>query len=175
MTSHDQAVKWLSRAFDATIVKRYDRRRNTGTETETERCKMSISDRLDRTSESWRPDQSEKNHPDRLLGTILEIAAGLSEYGEHEILTIQDTAGNEWRWAVLGEVASKRVRELSPEVGDDIGVRYLGRVPSPTRKEKDGSPVMYSDWRIIVEPKADGAALVQAKQKALDLQSNEPF
>ncbi|MGH7484954.1 MAG: hypothetical protein ACREMY_05005 [bacterium] len=132
---------------------------------------MSLKDRLDIESESWRPDLGE--HDTYLIGIVADTGEFQTDYGMAPTVTVRDEAGNYWRWSVLGEVAQKRIGRLQPAVGDEIGVKYLGRRPSPTRTVKDGSPVLYADWRIVLE-KSSAAAEV-TRQPSLAETADEPF
>lgn len=110
---------------------------------------MSLSERLDRPSESWRPADPKDfpDHPQQLVGKIVEIEEIQGDYGMYPLLYIQDDDGNEWKWSVFGGVAQGRLAKLQPKVGDRIGVRYLGEKPSKNFQGKN-----YRDWKIIVEP-----------------------
>ena len=127
---------------------------------------MSLRDKLDINAETWRPNDSEKSpanpdHPKDIVGRIIDVEQYDTEFGPAPAFTILGDDDNVWRWVVVGEVAQKRVARLNPQMGDEIGVRYLGRVPSPTRKDTS-----YHDWRIVME-KGNG-------QQPLPL-SDEPF
>lgn len=130
-----------------------------------------LRERVEISAETWRPDLTDKNHADTLIGTIIETSTMDTDYGPAPSFIVEDEDGNYWRWVAIGEVAQKRVRSLDLRRGDGVGVKYLGKVPSPNRKEKDGSPVMYTDWNIVSE-----RAEAQSVQQALPIdQSNEPF
>ena len=133
---------------------------------------MSLQDRLDATSTGWRPNDQENfpGHPMSLLGHIVELDEIYTEYGAAPVIFILTDTG-EWRWVVLGEVATKRILKLNPAVGDLIGVRYLGEVPSPTRVDSHGEPLLYHDWKIVLE-RGDGPRPVQ--QSLLPAQPAEP-
>lgn len=115
---------------------------------------MTMSDRLDRSSEAWRPADPKDfpDHPNPLTGTIVEIEEVEGDYGPYPLIHIRDDDGNEWRWSVFGGVAQGRVAKLRPNVGDRIGVKFLGDKPSRNYQGKT-----YRDWKIIVEP-ASGQA-----------------
>jgi hypothetical protein len=112
---------------------------------------MPLADRLSGASEPWRPADNE-DHPNPLIGTVVEIDEGDGDYGPYPILYIKDDDGNEWRWHVFGGVAQGRMIKLRPEVGDTIGARFLGTVPSKTKGYKP-----YANWKIALE-KASGKA-----------------
>ena len=134
---------------------------------------MSLRDQLDINSETWRPNATDKqaanpDHPQDIVGTIVEIDQFDTEYGQCPAFVIKADDGNYWRWVVVGEVAQKRIATLDPRTGDDIGVRYLGRVPSPNRKD-----VSYHDWRIVLE-RGETAKASTIAQQQLAL-AEEPF
>lgn len=146
MSQRDKTVSWLLRSFPGSTIDATIRHPQQQQKEEP----VSVRDLLDIDAESWRPTTNEA-HPNPLAGLILEVATLDTEYGPAPSFTIQGDDGNYWRYVALGEVAQKRIASLNPQVGDTLGVKYKGRVPSPTRKEKDGSPTMYHDWRIAVE------------------------
>jgi hypothetical protein len=113
---------------------------------------MAIADRLNGASEAWRPDLDGNDHPNPLVGKVVEVDQGESSYGTFPVVFITAEDGNEWRWSVLGGVAQKRIAKLQPSVGDEIGIRYLGKKPSPNYAGK-----FYADWKIVLE-KGDGTA-----------------
>jgi hypothetical protein len=106
---------------------------------------MSLRDRLV-DAEPWMPADPKKKHPQELIGTIIDIDEGDGDYGSYPILYIRDEAGNHWRWHVFGGVAQSRIVKLRPEIGDQIGARFIGEKPSKNFKGKN-----YRDWRIVVE------------------------
>lgn len=115
---------------------------------------MSVGDRMNApTAEAWRPAEPKDypDHPNPLVGKVVEVDEGDGDYGPYPILYIQTESGDEWRWHVYGSVAQKRIIKLKPAVGDEIGVKYLGETPS---KVKGYAP--YKTWKIVLQ-KADGS------------------
>lgn len=116
---------------------------------------MSVRDRMDApAAEAWRPgDKDFPDHPNPLVGTVVEVSEGDGDYGPYPIIYIRDDAGNEWRWHVYGSVAQNRIIALRPAVGDEIGVKFLGTEPS---KVKGYAP--YKNWKIVLDKAAGSAA-----------------
>lgn len=117
---------------------------------------MSVKDRMDApAAEAWRPGEPQDypDHPNPLVGEIVEVSEGDGDYGSYPILYIKDEVGNEWRWHVYGSVAQNRIIALRPEVGDEIGVKFLGTEPS---KVKGYAP--YKNWKIVIDKKGKAAA-----------------
>lgn len=112
---------------------------------------MSLADRVDSKSEAWRPKDTPE-HPNPLIGKIVEVDEGDGDYGVYPILYVQTEDGSEWRWHVFGGVAQGRILKLRPAVGDQIAAKYLGEEDSKNYKGKT-----YSNWKIVLE-KADGKA-----------------
>jgi len=113
---------------------------------------MSVRDRMDApVAEAWRPGEPKDypDHPNPLVGTIVEVSEGDGDYGPYPILYIRTDDGNEWRWHVYGSVAQNRIIALRPAVGDEIGVKFLGTEPS---KVKGYAP--YKNWKIVVDKKS---------------------
>jgi len=106
-------------------------------------------------AEAWRPGEPKDypDHPNPLVGTVVEVSEGDGDYGSYPILYIRDDSGNEWRWHVYGSVAQNRVIALRPSVGDEIGVKFLGTEPS---KVKGYAP--YKNWKIVLDKKSGDAA-----------------
>jgi hypothetical protein len=93
----------------------------------------SLVDRLERgTAAGWRPGVG-----DSIVGVVVDLDETLSNYGEgvYPVLTIaRDSDGTEvavhcFHSVLKGEVAKKR-----PQVGDRIGIKYLG-IPEGKRYE----------------------------------------
>lgn len=136
---------------------------------------MPIDDRLSAESEAWRPADPKDfpDHPNPLIGTIVEIEELTGDYGDYQLLHVIDDNGREWRWSVFGGVAQKRVAQLKPAVGDHIGAKYLGEKPSRNYPGKT-----YRDWKVIVE-KGDGTKPAgpdwSAIEKAADEADDDAF
>jgi hypothetical protein len=104
-----------------------------------------LSSRLNGNSEAWRPADNE-DHPNPLVGEVVEVETGEGDYGAYPILTIVGEDGAEWRWSVFGGVAQKRVAQLGPMVGDKVGAKYLGEEPSRNYPNRT-----YRNWKVVLE------------------------
>lgn len=139
---------------------------------------MSIADRLNSEARSWRPiDTAEyPDHPNPLVGEVVEVETGDGDYGPFPILTLLDDDGNEWRWSVFGGVAQGRIQKLNPQVGDTLGVKYLGEKPSKNHANRT-----YHDWRIVLErgsnpaPVASTPAEIPPVEKTDEAWTDEEF
>lgn len=133
---------------------------------------LSIADRLSKDAQSWRPIDSTEypDHPNPLVGEVVETETGDGDYGEYPILTLLDDDGNEWRWSVFGGVAQGRIAKLNPQVGDTLGVKYLGEKPAKNFPNRT-----YHDWRIVIE-RGSNPAPVAAPATASDspVESEKP-
>lgn len=109
---------------------------------------MSIKDRLDGNSEAWRPDDPKKEHPNPLYGKVVEVTTGTGDYGEYPLLFCLDENGDEWRVHCFNSVLKSRIAELRPEVGDEIGLKYLG-----TEKSK-AYDTPYKNYKVVLEKAA---------------------
>lgn len=105
---------------------------------------MSLEDRLESGLPSaWRPDQDD---PDTLIGEVVEIEVGTSDYGRYPILIVRTADGEK---AVHGfhSVLQNELMKHQPQVGERVGIKYLGDVPTrPGSKFKS-----YKGYRVKVE------------------------
>lgn len=121
---------------------------------------MSLREKLERESVSWRPDLEDSDHPQVIEGEIFEIDTGISDYGEYHILSIEDeVAGVLWRWNAFGSVAEKAIAQKRPQVGDRIAIAYQGEKPSRNFPGKN-----YADWRVLLERAPANVAAVAPQQ-----------
>lgn len=135
---------------------------------------LSMNDRLNIESEVWRPDLEPK-HPNPVSGVIDDISTFEGEFGAVPVLGVIDDSGKEWRVFCFGSVLQNRVVETKPEVGDTIGIKYLGKEKSRNFSND------YRNYKVIVEKadkKAaapDWAALQAAAEKATAAEAEEDF
>lgn len=84
-------------------------------------------------AEGWRPEEG-----DTIIGTVTDIGIGSSAYGgTYPIVTVevQDT-GKEVAVHCFHAALRSRMLELRPEVGERIGVKYVGQEPHKTQPGK---------------------------------------
>lgn len=106
---------------------------------------MSLEDRLESGLPSaWRPDQDD---PDLLIGDVVEIEVGTSDYGRYPILIVRREDGEEKAVHGFHSVLQNELVKHKPQVGERVGIKYLGDVPT-----KPGSPYKsYKGYRVKVE------------------------
>jgi hypothetical protein len=103
-----------------------------------------LSDRLDESfAEAWKPEPG-----DKLIGVVTELAERENEYGRYPIVTVRTEDGDELAFHAFRTVAKNELARCRPEVGDRIGIKYLGK---PEGKE-------YELYRIKVERDESQAA-----------------
>jgi hypothetical protein len=104
-----------------------------------------ISDDLDRDyAPAWRPEPG-----DKLVGTITDISERAGFDGEpYPIITVQTDDGSELAFHAFHTVAQTELAKLRPQVGDPLGVKYLGRVQS------ENSRASYHSYRVRTKAKA---------------------
>lgn len=111
---------------------------------------MSLEDRLESGLPSaWRPDQDDA---DVLIGEVIEIELGQSDYGSYPIIVVKTAEGEK---AVHGfhSVLQNELLKHKPQVGERVGIKYLGDVPTkPGSKYKS-----YKGYRVKVD-REQGAA-----------------
>ena len=123
---------------------------------------------------AWRPD---KEDPDLLVGTVIEITAGQSEYtvsGKYPILVVLDEETGEEK-AVHGfhSVLQNELLRQKPQPGERVGIKYLGeQATKPGSKFKSfiGYRVKVDrvaqafDWNEITTEHVDEPAEAPASQ-----------
>ena len=86
---------------------------------------MSFEDRLELGSApAWRPDQEDA---DLLVGTVVDIDRGTSEYEPYPLLTIEkeDGSGQVAVHAFHTVLKNELIRQ-QPQIGERIGIKFLG-------------------------------------------------
>lgn len=107
---------------------------------------MNITEMLDEEfAESWRPEAG-----DTLSGTVVAIGMNDAGWGPYPIVTVQPDNGEPKAFHAFHSVAKARLAELRPEIGDKIGIRYLG-----LREPRNGGRA-YHAYRIVM-PGASGS------------------
>lgn len=106
---------------------------------------MSLEDRLESGLPSaWRPDQEDA---DVLIGEVVEIEVGESDYGRYPIIVIRSEDGEEKAVHGFHSVLQNELMKHKPQVGEKVGIKYLGDVPTkPGSKFKS-----YKGYRVKVE------------------------
>jgi hypothetical protein len=118
----------------------------------------SYSEQLDFEASAFRPDQG---GPQKLIGQVVDIDVRGSDYGDdYTVVTVKDEETGEcFAWHAFHQTARDAVARLNPQVGDTVGVKYLGK----SDKHKPGQhPAVI--WRFkIFEVGAYGEAVRAAK------------
>ena len=106
---------------------------------------MSLEDRLESGLPSaWRPDQDD---PPMLIGKVIEIEVGQSDYGRYPILVVRQDDGEEKAVHGFHSVLQNELLKARPNVGERIGIKYLGDVETkPGSKFKS-----YKGYRVKVD------------------------
>jgi hypothetical protein len=98
-----------------------------------------LAEDLDREPQSWRPEPG-----DKLIGELVDVDERDGGYGTYPILVIRDDDGAEWSWHVLHAVARGEIGRQQPNIGDRLGVKYVGKVEG-----RDGQE--YHSWKVRVD------------------------
>lgn len=106
---------------------------------------MSLEDRLESGLPSaWRPDQEDA---DMLIGEVVEIQIGTSDYGRYPIVVIRKDDGEEKAVHGFHTVLRNELAKNQPQVGERTGIKYLGDVETkPGSKFKS-----FKGYRVQVE------------------------
>ncbi len=133
---------------------------------------MSLKDRLDEdreTSEAWVPEPGQE-----LIGIITRINERQSDVEDRDpypVYTINPIEGDLKAFHAFHSLASSELVGQDAAVGDEVGIRYLGKTEGKVRN--------YHNYRIVVEknkhPIADQES-IGATQKALEDETDSiPF
>ena len=111
---------------------------------------MNLEERLEAgLPTAWRPD---KDDMDILIGEVVDIQIGTSDYGQYPIVVVRTQDGTEKAVHGFHSVLQSELQKHRPNVGERVGIKFLGDVPT-----KPGSPYKsYKGYRIQVE--RDGTA-----------------
>lgn len=103
--------------------------------------------RLDKEyAEAWKPEKA----GDTLHGFVTDLGLIDSEYGEYPVVTIQNSDGVERAVHAFHETLRNSMLQARPTIGEEIAVRYLGRVSEP---KNGGKP--YENYRVVTNVEAD--------------------
>ena len=131
---------------------------------------MGISDRLDAPpAEGWRPQSG-----DKLIGTIVEITEGASEYGTYPLIVVQpDDDPTPRSVHAFHTVLKNELEKLRPTEGDSIGIKYLGR------QTGKGGGASYESYKVALErntPRAaDAPNIATTVSPTVEDDDEEPF
>lgn len=103
---------------------------------------MSLEDRLESgLPEAWRPD---KEDPDTIIGEVVAIEVGSSDYGKYPIIVIRGQSGREKAIHGFHSVLQNELLKKRPQIGERIGIKFLGEVPGQNGRS-------YKGYRVEVE------------------------
>ena len=85
---------------------------------------MSLEDRLESGLPSaWRPDQED---PDLIIGEVVDIQVGTSDYDPYPLVVIKQDDGEEKAIHGFHTVLKNELLKNKPQIGERIGIKYLG-------------------------------------------------
>ncbi len=103
---------------------------------------MTMKDRLDaEPAVAWKPEPG-----DELIGKITELGNRTTEWGTYRIVTVKPDDGEPLAFHAYHTVAANQLKDASPAIGDEIGIRYLGKTESANSQY--GS---YQNYKIVVD------------------------
>jgi hypothetical protein len=83
-----------------------------------------IQDQLDREfAPAWKPAPG-----DKIVGTVTDLTTRDGEYGRYPIVTL-NTGTGEVALHCFHEVLANELARIAPKVGDQVGVKYVGKDP----------------------------------------------
>ncbi len=95
---------------------------------------------LDVLPEAWRPE----GVGDALVGKLVDVRRGVSQYGVFDVAVIRDGEEREWGLWLSSQGLRQQWDELQPRVGERVGVKYLGEQQSAARRT-------YKLWGVLVD------------------------
>lgn len=106
---------------------------------------MSIEERLESGLPSaWRPDQDD---PDMIVGEVVDIQVGTSDYDPYPLILIRQDDGEEKAVHGFHTVLKNELKRQRPQIGERMGIKYLGE-----QKTKPGSKFnSFIGYRVKVE------------------------
>jgi hypothetical protein len=85
----------------------------------------SVSDRLDRDfAPAWRFEPGGK-----VVGQVIELGEREGNFGRYPIVTLRTDNGDEFAVHAFHDVLARNLAQVAPEIGDRIGIKYLGKHP----------------------------------------------
>jgi hypothetical protein len=81
-----------------------------------------LDERLDSFAEPWKPEPG-----DKLVGEVVELDERTNEYGTYPVVTVRTDDGEELAFHAFRTVAKNELAKQRPEVGDRIGIKYVGK------------------------------------------------
>ncbi len=88
---------------------------------------------------AWRPDQED---PDILIGEVVSIEAGSSDYGTYPLIVVRQDDGTEKAIHAFHTVLRNELVKQRPQIGERLGVKYLGKMQA-AEGSKYGSYIGY--------------------------------
>lgn len=92
-------------------------------------------------ADAWMPDEG-----DIIEGTVASIDTGASGYGPYPIVTVEREDGSKAAVHCFHQAIRGQLARIKPEVGDPIGIKYLGRKKSTTNPKQS-----YAVYRVVTE------------------------
>jgi len=104
-----------------------------------------LAERLDSgLAVAWRPD---KEDADTLIGEVVSVDLGTSDYGTYPLIVVRSDDGTEKAFHASHTVARNELKRARPQVGQRIGIKYLGK-QTAAEGSKYGS---YIGYRVEME------------------------
>ena len=105
-------------------------------------------DSADDFAAAWIPEKA----GDQISGVVASRSSRDGGYGEYSILTIQPAKGEALAVHCTNVAIKAKVIEKNPQVGDEIGIRFLGEATSKTGNT-------YKNFKVVVKKSTIESAL----------------
>ena len=119
---------------------------------------------------AWVPDKP----GEKIIGKFLRVETRESDHGPYPVVIFTDDEADLRSWHAFHAAAQAQLAQARPEPGEQIGIKYGGKVTS----ERTGRE--YVDWRVVVDrPEPTDwdavAADVEGADEVAPPSAEEPF
>lgn len=119
---------------------------------------------------AWKPEKA----GDTLHGFVTDLGFIDSEYGEYPVITIQNKDGEEFAVHAFHSTVKNAFLTARPTIGEEIAVRYLGKVTKPK-----GGGKAYENYRVVTNEQVTGQGFwekaMNSKRVANDVSDDPDF
>jgi hypothetical protein len=101
-----------------------------------------LEDRLNADVEGWRPEPG-----DQVLGTVIGVDTREGDYGPYPYIEVEANDGSYIGVHGFHTVLKNELARIEPQVGDTLGIKYFGKVPTKPGSKFDS----FEKYRVVHE------------------------
>lgn len=94
---------------------------------------------------TWRPDDASTGHSKLLIGELVSVEAGHTDWGSKQIAIVRDAGGQLWNVWLLHKVLMDEFARQQPKLGEMLAISYEGKVMPAS----GGSA--YEKYRLVID------------------------